>query len=98
MFTKQVVKDHGFAHTVHTAWNLRFPQRGQILSCADNREGQQAKGGGDRPLSPHEMDSRWGAVAVVRGGRYLYGCICKTHSLPIMLVSISMCVFSMILK
>ena len=33
-----------------------------------------------------------------RGGRLSYGCIYKTHSFPIMLVSISMCVFSMILK
>ena len=33
-----------------------------------------------------------------RSGRLSYGCIYKTHSFPIMLVSISMCVFSMILK
>ena len=39
-----------------------------------------------------------GAVAVVRGGILSYGCIYKTHSFPIMLLSILFCVFSMILK
>ena len=55
------------------------------------RGGQQASGRGDRPQSPLR-------VTVIRGGSLSYGCIYKTHFSPIMLVSISMCVFSMILK
>ena len=58
---------------------------------------EQANCHGDRPLSPPH-NGQQGAVAVVRGDRPLYGCIYKTHSFPVMLVSISMCVFSMILK
>ena len=50
-----------------------------------------ASGRGDRPQSPLR-------VTVIRGGSLSYGCIYKTHFSPIMLVSISMCVFSMILK
>ena len=40
--------------TVYTAQILRFTRchRGQILSCANNGEGQQAIGLGDLPLSP----------------------------------------------
>jgi len=36
--------------TVHTARILRFPRchRGQILSCADSRGGQQVNGRGER--------------------------------------------------
>ena len=47
-----------------------------------------------RPLSP-PRDELQGSS---RGGRLSYGCIYKTHSFPKMLVSISMCVFSKILK
>ena len=55
------------------------------------RGGQQARGRGDRPQSPLR-------VTVIRGGSLSYCCIYKMHFFPIMLVSISMCVFSMILK
>ena len=39
-----------------------------------------------------------GAVTVICGGRLSYGCIYRMQFFLIMLVSISMCVFSMILK
>ena len=56
--------------------------------------GQEANSRGDCPL---ETDSK-GTVVLICSGRLSYGCIYKTHSFPIILVSISMCVFFMILK
>ena len=46
--------------TVHTERILRFPRCHcvQILSCSDNRRGQQANSCGDHPLSPPETESR----------------------------------------
>ena len=77
--------------TVHTAWILCFP----LYHCGQSR-GQQAIGRGDRSLSPPR--DRQGSVAVIHSDRLSYGCIYKTHFFPIMLVSISMCDFSMLLK
>ena len=77
--------------TVHTARILCFP----LYHCGQSR-GQQAIGRGDRSLSPPRDRQR--SVAVIHSDRLSYGCIYKTHFFPIMLVSISMCDFSMLLK
>ena len=58
--------------------------------------GQQAYSRDDSSLSV--LRDRQQAVAVIRGGRLSYVCIYKTNFSPIMLVSISSCVFNMILK
>ena len=78
--------------TVHTAGILCFP----LYHCGQSR-GQQAIGHGDLSLSP-PRDRQQGSVAVIHSDRLSYGCIYKTYFSPIMLVSISMCVFSMLLK
>ena len=68
---------------------LRFPlyHRGQILSCAGDSE--RSRWSSTKPSASHG-DPRWQLIVLLH--------IYKTHFFPIMLVSISMCVFSMILK
>ena len=91
MYTILIYSPHSVDFTFSTLTpRTNYNLRGQ------SRE-QQANGRVDRPLSPPQ-NRQQGEVTVIRDGKLSYGCIYKTHLLPIMLVSISMCFFSMILK